>query len=390
MSTLWIVIAAVTVGALLLLVVPLARRRGPAIERGEYDLTVFRDQLGEIDRDLERGLLDEAQAMAARTEIQRRMLAVSDATQGLDPNPTAPGKQRLGSSPDNMTNLITIAALAVLVPISALILYARLGSPNLPDQPLASRQAQIQQAQNKAGEMSTMVSRLAQRLKENPDSLEGWVLLGRSLATIERFKEAAEAFGRAAQLSGGEAEYLSTQAEMLVMAEDGSVSAEAVKIFEAVLAKDASDPRSYFYIGAGKAQEGNLKGALDIWVKLVTVSPADAPWLPEIRERIGLAAKELGVAPPQLSPLPRQAPAPASPPATAGAPGPSRQDMEAAAEMTAAERNQMIQGMVDRLAQKLKDNPNDKQGWLRLERAYRVLGDTAKADAAKAKSEALP
>jgi cytochrome c-type biogenesis protein CcmH len=368
-SALWIAAAALTVATLALVLAPLFRRREPPPARAEFDLVVFRDQLAEVDRDLERGLLDTEQAAAARIEVERRMLAAADEKA---PVPSATRHGRGG--------LVLAAFAVVLVPAGAFGLYLVLGTPGIPDQPLAARE---QPGSTAAGgvTLETAVANLAERLQANPDNAEGWILLGRSYVTLERYPEAAEAFRHALQLNGVEPDLAAAYGEALVAAADGQVTPDARKAFQDALGSAPDNPKARYYLALDKAQQGDLKGALQGWVDLVKIAQSDAPWLPIVRQQIGRVAAALNIDPPI-----------AEPSASAGeaAPaGPTRADMEAAAGMSEEDRGRMIRSMVDRLAARLEENPDDREGWLRLARAYEVLGEPDKARDARARAEAL-
>lgn len=370
MTGLWIVAALLTAGTLVVVLWPLLRgKAAPAADRADYDLTVYKDQLGEIDRDLERGLMDESQAEAARVEIQRRMLAVAP-EEGA---PVSAGGR----------NIVLVVAVAVVVAVGSIGVYLTLGKPGLPDLPLASRNLEGEQQAQRDAEMKGLVDQLAARLEKNPNDLQGWVLLGRSYDRMERYAQAADAFAKAAELAGRPPELLGALAEALVMDAGDRIPELAKPILAELNAKDPADPRPYFYLGADKAQSGDLKGAMQEWVNLKAVSPSDVPWLTDLNGRIASAAKTLGIDPASVTPT-VEAPAPA-----AQTPGPTAEEMEAAAQMTPEERQAMIRSMVERLAERLEENPEDREGWLRLAKAYEVLGDAVKAGEARARAEAL-
>jgi cytochrome c-type biogenesis protein CcmH len=154
-----------------------------------------------------------------------------------------------------------------------------------------------------------------------------------------------------------------------------------------VLELDPTSPQARFLLAVDRAQQGDLRAAAQGWVDLLALSPADAPWLPVVREHLQQAARQAGIDPATIQP---SAEARALAAATAApAPAPSTADVAAAMEMTPDGRAQMIRGMVERLAARLQDNPDDLEGWRRLARAYQVLGDTAKASAARARIDAL-
>lgn len=382
MSGLWIAALAITAAVIALMVMPLLRRPGPARERAAYDRAVWRDQLAEIDRDVERGLLEPDQAAAARLEIKRRILAAGDGNEER-----ADGR---GSAP------VLAGALALVVAVVAFGLYAYLGHPGLEDQPLASRDLSgaTASASGPAGQGPTLEQaeqRLAARLQETPDDLEGWLLLGRTRLSLQHYDDAAVAFAHALELSGGAPEIAASYGEAIIGADGGQVGADARTVFEAVLARDPRNPKARFYLALAKAQDGDLPGALQGWVDLEAISPPDAPWLALVRRQIRQAAAATGVDPATIAPSDDVAALAPSGAATAVAPppGPSRADVDAAAEMTDAERTAMIRAMVERLAARLQEQPDDLEGWRRLARAWEVLGETDRAAEARARIEAL-
>lgn len=361
----------------------------------ERDLAVYRDQLAEVDRDLERGILAEDEAEAARTEIKRRLLAAADAGE-LAAATARPVPPTLRGA--------AITVIAILVPAGALGVYFALGSPTVPDQPLAARSQETQtadQAQQQHNEqMAALTSRLAAQLQENPNQPEGWLLLGRSYRTVENYGAAAEAFERALDLTSRDPAVLSEYGEILVLAHDGTVPEPALEVFRETVSRAPSEPRSRYYLGVFKAQQGDARGAIQEWTDLIAVSAPDAPWLADVQNRIRVAASAAGIdtaavtpsdglpaAPPPMGPPTAQRPEAPRPPATAES-GLSAEDMQAAAEMTPEERQEMIRAMVEGLAERLKDEPDDAAGWRRLARAYQVLGEIEKAADAIAAAEA--
>jgi cytochrome c-type biogenesis protein CcmH len=386
---LWIVAGFLAVLVAALLAWPLFRRPATAA-RVEYDLSVYRDQLKEIERDLERGLLDPAQAETTRVEIQRRMLAAAE-TATPAPAPAHDRRRR-----------VAVAGLAVLVPIAGVAFYLVVGAPGTPDFPYAQRTAEIAAAESRSAARDELMRRvpnideairnLRARLEREPGDLEGWLMLARSSLVLERYDEAAEAYGRAYRLSNRRPDIAGDYAEALITAGDGTVTPEARRVIEGALASDPMNPKARYYLGLAKAQSNDVRGALQEWVDLVALSPPDAPWLVVVREQVARAGQALGVDPASIAPSPAAAAltrkAQTTPPEGA-APGPTLQDMEAAGRMSTEERTAMIRGMVERLAARLQANPNDREGWRRLARAYEVLGETEKAKDARARAEAL-
>lgn len=397
MTGLWIAGTLMTAAVLAVVLIPLLRRpSAPPPARGEFDLNVYKDQLAEIGRDLERGLLDDAEAEAARVEIQRRMLRLA--------GPDEAGDGDEGGAPARQPgNRAVAAALCVLLPAGAFGIYFVLGSPNLPDRPFAERnianEITAREGRLERNEVLQLTAKLLKRLENTPGDAAGWVLLGRTYLTIDRFDDAIGAYQKAMEASGRRHDIAVDYAEALVLANEGLIGTEARGLFEGIGRAQPLNLKARYYLGLDMAQQGNLKGALQAWVDLAALSPAGAPWLGSVNQQIASAAQDLGVDPGTITPSPETrelakskpaAPAPAlsSAPGTA-APGPSAEEVKAAAQMSAGDRQQMIRSMVRRLAGRLEDEPDDLDGWRRLARAYEVLGETAKAKEAQARIEAL-
>ena len=372
-------LTALAVAAVLLPVLR-RQRRGPA--RADYDLAVYRDQLRELESDRSRGLVSEEQVEAARTEIERRMLRAArarDAAEAVEATeaaeaadvPEAAGARALARL---WRRRAAALALGLCVPALAAGLYGSLGSPELPGSPFAERAPPVDDPAVAAFEEP--VERLAARLESDPDNLEGWLLLGRAYLVLQRFAEAADALRQAAALAGDDPEILSMLGETVVWANDGTVVPEAVRAFQRVLVARPEDPAARFHLALAQAQAGAVREAYDMWLALAADTPADAPWRSDLESLTSQAAAMLDVAPAAAL----RPPAVADAPAVADMPaGPTTDDLEAAAEMTPDERMTMIRGMVESLAARLEENPDDPEGWRRLARSYAVLGEPAKA-----------
>ena len=382
MTTLVVAADLMTVVTLGLLLLPFVRRRGrTGGTRAQFDLRVYRDQLAEVDRDALRGLLGREEAEAARAEVKRRMLAAAaalEANKAPDSTPAHhPGIAR------------TAAAIALALPTATTLLYVTIGAPGSPDRPLALRhaeQAATMERDDAAGSLEQVVAQLANKLQSRPDDAAGWVLLGRAYMTLDRYQFAADAFRRARQLAPDRADVAGAFAEARIAAGDGQVDDEARAALRNVLELDPTSPQARFLLALDRAQQGDLRAAAQGWADLLALSPADAAWLPVTREHLQQAARRAGIDPATIQP---SAEARELATTVAPMPPPSAADDAAAKGMSTEDRGRMIRGMVERLAARLRDNPDDLEGWRRLARAYQVLGDTDKASDAHAKIEAL-
>jgi cytochrome c-type biogenesis protein CcmH len=360
-------------------VVPLMRAARPLPERSAFDRAVYRDQLDELERDVARGLIDAREASTARLEIERRLLAADAGGEGAAQQGAMSPKLAVG--------------LAMGMPMAAALIYLALGAPGVPDQPFAARAPAATPGDGLAGhaDFAAGAAKLEQELAANPADAEKWLLLARTEAELRQWQKSADAYRRAMSLTGGGADLASAYGEMLVMAAEGIVTPAAHQAFETALAHDPADVAARFYLALGEAQAGNTKGAIESWQKLAAEQPNDSEIRAELRRRIEEAARIAGIPAP---PLPPPSSAAAAPPPAAGSPagappGPSAQDIANAQQMSDADRQAMIRSMVERLAARLDSQPNDLEGWLRLGRAYDVLGERDKAAAAYERARRL-
>jgi len=397
LTVFWAVAIAFTLAAIAALALPLVGKgRRASAERSAFDLAVFKDQLREVETDRERGVLSETEADAARLEIERRMLAAAPVD----------GANKKGAKSPTVDRLTT-AAVAVAVPVAAFVIYFQLGTPGYDDQPFAARPQTPQHADAPA-DIRNMVESLAKRMEQNPNNAEGWALLARSYAVIERYEDAIAAYRRALKLVDNDEQLAIDLAETMVQQAEGWVTQQAQAIFREMLGYNPAIPRAAYYLALAAAQAGNYKGAIQGWTDLLAWSPSEAPWRGVVETQITRAREDLGdesitfepsemakklaravAAVGAATPAPQAEPQTGEAPVSAG-PAMSGEQLQQAAEgMSASERSEMIRSMVQRLADRLKENPDDLEGWKRLARAYDVLGDKMKADLARARIREL-
>lgn len=360
MSLLLVVIVAAAALACAALLYPLFRGAPPP-DPAAVELAIYKDQLRELEREVERGLVPPAEARAARLEIERRILRLPEA------QPVAPGSA--GS-----TRLL--AATALLAPVLAAGLYAWLGSPGLPSQPFAERPRPAVTPVQLAELEATLVARTAQ----DPNDVTAWTTLGRVRAALDQSDAAITAFRKALDLAPEEPMARLGLAETLVRAAGGVVGPEAARLFEALAARGQGGPRVEYYRGLELVQRGDAKAAIARWREALALTPSDVPLHDELVRQIRAAAEAAGEDPEQA--LAGVAAAPT-------APGPSTQDVEAAAAMAPEDRQAMIRGMVDQLEARLQTEGDDADGWVRLGRSRLVLGEPDKAAEAFARAAAL-
>ena len=352
----WLIFAGILAAVLAAVLRPLMRHADGPAETSGFDRAVYRDQLREIDADLERGLVSKADAESARVEVSRRLLAAGDSDTPI----AAPawwiplGGQPLAYGIGGAVLLLTLG------------LYGFGGSPGLPGQPFQQR-AKAPVADQRIGEL---IAQVEERLRLRPDDGAGWDVLAPVYLRLQRYEEAAEAYTRAIQLLGETPKRLASLGEALVASGNGIVSEPARAVFEKLLKAEPGRPDARFWLAMAKEQDGKLVEAASDYRAMLAEAPPDATWRGAVEKRLN----QLGAKPEPTTVAPIAG--------TKPAPGPSASDVAAAEKMSAEDRGRMITGMVEGLAQKLKREPRDIEGWLRLIRAYSVLGRREDAVAA--------
>jgi cytochrome c-type biogenesis protein CcmH len=367
MMTLWFSFALMTAAVMFSVLWPL-RRAQRELGAGS-DLAVYRDQLAEIKRDRRSGLIGEAEAKAAHVEVSRRLLAAADVAEARSANsPATDSRHRR-----RLAALITVAAL----PIGTFALYLLVGSPNEPAQPLAARLNTPMEKHS----LPALVAKVEDHLAQNPQDGRGWQLLAPIYMRMGRFDDAIKAWRNTLRLVGETADGQADLGEALVGAANGVVTAEAASAFDRALALDAHNAKALFFTGLSAEQDGKRERAAAIWRDLLHNAPAGAPW-------IGLVQKSLAQLEPNAAPdnpsiaadnamaRPSDGPSMAADNASVG---PTGEQIAVAQDMTPQDRADMIRTMVERLAQRLTQDGSDVEGWLRLIRAYVVLGERDKA-----------
>ena len=348
--TLWLAFALMTAVAIFAVLWPLSRTAD--VKTGN-EIAVYRDQLAEIDRDYAAGRIGEGEAQAARIEVSRRLLAAADAAERSSRLPVV--------SSINRRRAIAVCAI-VLLPAAAATLYLLLGSPQIPGQPLEERMRSAGQDRS----IANLVSQVESHLAKNPADARGYEVLAPVYLRLGRFADAVSARRKILALKGESAERQSDLGEALVADANGIVTTDAKSAFDRALALDPQETKAEFYSGLAAEQDGNRAKAASIWRGMIKEAPADAAWLPMVQE--ALARVESGNS-------------------AGSAPNPSADDIAAAGAMNDKDRGEMIRGMVARLADRLKENGSDVEGWQRLMRAYIVLGEREKANEAAASAK---
>ncbi len=330
------VLSLATVGALLAAKTPVSSAASDSHSEGA--LAIYKDQLTELDRDVASGVLSPEEAEPQRIEISRRLLNASREAKSVAASAAFP------------------KYLLLVIPVFAAALYSVVGNYGLPDVPRAERLA----AAETSNDWEALIARVEQQLDKNPNDEQGWQLLVPNYINLGRYGDAANAIGNLIRIKGPNAELYASMGEALVYQNKGLMNAQTVAIFKEALKLDAKHPKALYYNALGLSQEGKKAEAKIAFEALLAQSPADAPWRKTVEQEIT-----------KLSP-------------NATAPQISVEQMQGAEGMAPEDRMAMIRGMVDGLDAKLKANPSDIEGWLRLIRARVVLNEPDKSAVALA------
>lgn len=370
-------IATALVAAVTLILVQVLRHAAEA--RGEHpDLKVYRDQLAEVDRDLARGTLTAEEGQRLRVEVARRLLEADRTLKAAK----APGAQG---------NLLWAVAVLVVVLGGALWLYSRLGAPGYADLPLSLRldiateqyKSRPDQAAAVAStppapkpepspEFAALMEKLRAAVAARPDDAVGLELLARNETALGNYEAALTAQAKLLGILGNAAslDQQLMMAHILIAEAGGYVSPEAEAWIVQVLEHDPNHPMARYLSGLMWAQVGRPDRTFALWQPLLDEGPADAPWQAAIRTDIQEVAKQAGI---KFS-LPE-------------AKGPSMADVQSAGEMSAADRQAMIEAMVSQLEDRLLSEGGPVEDWVKLMGALGVLGQTDRAKTALAAAE---
>ena len=372
----WAIAAALTV--MVAVIFLQALRRAGEEEAEHPDLRVYRDQLAEVDRDLARGTLSADEAQRLRVEVSRRLLDADRALQKVK-GPAARG------------SLVWAAAVVVGMMAGALWLYNSIGAPGYPDMPLSLRHALADEAYKTRPtqaaavaatppapavtpdpEFAALMEKLRAAMAQRPDDVQGLELLARNESALGNFPAALAAQTRLIEVLGDKAtpDQLLLRAEMMVAQVGGYVSPEAEAEIIKVLQRDPKNPMARYLSGLMFAQIGRADRAFALWQPLLEEGPDGAPWTEAVRKDIQAVADQAGI-PFQLE----------------GTKGPSMADMAAAGEMSAEDRQAMIEGMVGQLEGRLLSDGGPVEDWVKLMNSLGVLGQPDRGRAALAAAE---
>ena len=334
----WLTAALLTFAATLTVLLPLTRNKQEFLPPEKNDLEVYRDQLREVEADAARGMIDAPSAEQARIEISRRILGAEKSSADAAAEVKKVHSGRL------------LAFSAVLaVPLIAWGVYPLFGAPDTPSMPLAARLANSPQNSS----VDELIARAESHLAQNPNDARGWDVLAPIYLRIGRGADSVNAYRSAIRLEGENFTRILGLGEALIAVSGGPITAEAEGLFEKAAALEPNDIRPQYYLAQGEMQDGNADSAITRLQTFLDNAPKDAPWRAQVEQTIARIRGSL---------------APSAP-----AKGPTTDDVDAAASMSSEDRQAMVEGMVQRLDESLRENSGDIDGWKRLVRSYMIL-----------------
>lgn len=344
----WIITVLFTLVAASCVLLPLVRKPDQIIEGIDHDKALYHQRLKEIDKDETLNRISSQEAEAARSEEGRRLIAISNSTVSM-------------TNSRKFSHFALLGFVATLaVPIIAFSIYLQIGKPTMQDQSLASRL----EANPSEQPVEELLARAEAHLAKSPNDARGWSVIAPVYTRTGRYDDAVRAWSNVLRLSPQYPEVRSLLGEAILATTDGVINDKSFELFEDELKANPASARARYYIATGLGQLGKNNEAAQAWETLLNGANPQAPWyktafanMNEQRQKAGLEIKseeELASA--------------------KTIPGPTKEQIEDAAQLSDEDRASMIEGMVSNLAEKLKEDPSDKESWQRLIRAYTVLG----------------
>ncbi len=300
----------------------------------------YKGQLKELEADEKRGVIDAGSVAAARLEIERRILKLAHQETG-------------GAKAAGAAGARAIYGVAGLLVIGAFALYMLLGRPDLPAKPAAIFEARNEPIQEGGPTFAEAISSVQDHLAINPEDQTGWQVLAKSSSAVEEYSLAAKAYNRLAELDPADGRWRAQELEAYLNLAGGKVTPAARLVLSRLLQDYPDQPAGHYYLGLAHLQAGNKEKAKAVWQALADRSGSNAPWMPTLKVQL----RSLGVKPPQLS----------------------KEMVESVGAMSEEDKAAFIRSMMDRLAARLEESPNDPQGWMMLARSHLAQGNEEEA-----------
>ncbi|HAF14375.1 MAG TPA: c-type cytochrome biogenesis protein CcmI [Blastocatellia bacterium] len=289
----WLICASFVAIALAFVLPPLLQQSGKGDgeqSKEEANIDVYRGQLSELETDLRNGIVSQEQYEQDREEIERRLLDdVSNTAEPTDKKskPAAAGR-------------VPVYAIALGIPIIAVAMYLRVGDraalsppPNGPFQAPFAAGSQSNGQMTQQG-MEANVAALAKRMEENPGDAAGWIMLGRSYATMERYSEARDAYAKAAAIKSDDADLLADYAFAVAMANGRQLQGQPLDLVRKALKLDPENLKALELAGTAEFQAKNYKQAIEYWQRILAKTPPNSELTQALTQRIDEAKSLAG------------------------------------------------------------------------------------------------
>jgi cytochrome c-type biogenesis protein CcmH len=277
MTVFWLIGAALAAAALAWLLWPLLRAKpGGPVSRKAVNVSIYRDQLRELESDLAAGTLAQADYERSRAELEARLLEdVREPEAQVQAGPRPAGRR-------------TALALGAALPALALAVYLAVGNPGALKRE-AEHAATVEQ-------LETMVARLAARLRDTPDDAQGWQLLGRSYAALGRFQESVDAYAKAAARAPRDPDLLVDFADVLAMARGQRLAGEPERLVQRALEIDPQNLKGLALAGSAAFERKDFAQAAAYWQRMLPLVPAGSEDARVIQQNVAEARQLAGSA----------------------------------------------------------------------------------------------
>lgn len=277
MTTFWIVAGVFIVAALMFVLPTLIKSRHGKIttlERQTANIAIYRDQIAELNADLNNDVLSKEQFEKSKQELQKRMLQ--------DVNISSPGPDTHTLPNNNTRSFVTAIIIVLAIPLTAVSLYMAVGDTRglLPQSQLANatqfhseNMAEMPQGH---AEIKSVVDNLVARLQDNPEDIEGWVMLGRTYAILGQFQQASATYAKLVEMIPDNAQLLSDYADVLAMTNNGSLVGKPEELIMQALSFDPDYPKALALAGTVEFEKENYEQAVGFWQRLLALIPQDS------------------------------------------------------------------------------------------------------------------
>jgi len=245
-------------------------------ERREANIAIYRDQLTELETDLQNGIVAKEQYQQDRDEIERRLLEDVKLSES-DAKTAADFRKRN-----------VVYALAIGLPLAAVLFYLKVGEMKAlsPAATAPTASSEMSESSRSPQQIEANVSKLVDRLKANPSDAEGWVMLAHSYSTMERFGEAAGAYARATELQPNNADLWAEYAFASAMANGRNLEGQPMEFVNRALKIDPENLKALQLAGNDAFQRKDYKKAVDYWSRVLKKVPPGSEVAQSIQQRI--------------------------------------------------------------------------------------------------------